>query len=240
MRKRLSGGRSVLLVGGLVVVIAALVLVVRWAGEEREALVAVAQPSPLASVSVVPVRPGDSACLRGATLVPAGEVAFVRVGTRGKPGVPLTATASGPGGYRARAAIDGTWTDNDLLEFALEPPDRPLHGEFCLRNDGSRTVDVYAAPDAVTIARTYVDGRRVGSNIQLAFRAGEPRSLRDRAGEIVYSITLFRPGIIGRPVVWALLALTFLALTVGAPLTLWRLSAADADGEPGPAVREGS
>ena len=222
MRDRVDRGAVGVGVATLGVVIAAVVLLLDWSGKERERIVAVPQPSPLQTTPVIPVKPERSVCVRGATLVPEGEIAMVRVGTRRKPAVPMTATVTGPGGYRSQDSIDDSWQDNDLLSFEFTPPPRPMHGEFCLRNDGERVVDVYAAVDAMTIVDTFVGDTPVGPNMQLAFRAEEPASLRSHAGELVERTTLFRPGIVVTPLMWAMFALVLLALTAGIGLAMWR------------------
>ena len=79
---------------------------------------------------VVPVRPGASVCLAASTLTPDGEVAPFRVGTRAKPGVPLTADDARAGRLpRTRRGSRRRWKDNDLLHARIEPPDAPCTGD---------------------------------------------------------------------------------------------------------------
>ena len=224
MRDRPSAGALGVLLATAAIVVVLGVLVVGWATEERSFITSVPQSPPLAFTPVVRVAPEKSVCLRGATLVPDAKVAAVRVGTRGEPGVPLTATLSAPGGYRESESIDDSWIDNDLLTFAFDPPSRPVHGEFCLRNDGRRTVDVYASADRTkSVATTRVDGRIIDTTtLQLRFFEDTPSTLRRHVGDVVDALTVFRPGIIGPVVVWALFALTLLGLPLGLGFAMWR------------------
>jgi hypothetical protein len=221
MGERLRSGRLGVLVAGGAVTVAAIVLFVAWATKDRTMLVAVPQPGPLTTVETIAIRPGQEVCLRGVTFVPDGEVALVRVGTVGKPGQPLTAIARAPG-YSAEGSVSADWVDNQMLSFPLDPPDEAVRGTFCVRNDGRRTVHPYAAGDAHTPAETYVDGRRVEPNLQLAFAREGPTSFAERAGDIVAWVTLFRPGVVVPALIWVLLVLTLLALTAGVVWTMWR------------------
>src|SRR5688572_24193587 len=99
-----------------------------WATKDRAYLSSVPQPPPVQYTVVIPVAPGASVCIDGATILPDSDLAQFRIGTRAKPPVPVTATASGPGGYRSVARIPATWKDNDLLTADIDPPARGLHG----------------------------------------------------------------------------------------------------------------
>lgn len=224
MRDRRPTGAVGVLVVTAAIVVTLVVLVVGWADEERTFIVSAPQSPPLEFTPVVRVAPAKAVCLSGATLVPDAHVAAVRVGTRGRPGVPLTATLTAPGGFRQSRSIPGTWVDNDLLTFAFDPPARPVHGTFCLRNDGRRTVDVYAAADRTkSVAATRVDGRLVDkTNIQLSFFERRPSTLRRHVGDIIDTLTVFRPGIIGPVVVWTLFILTLAGLPLGVGFAMWR------------------
>jgi hypothetical protein len=223
MRDRRPTGAVGVLVALVALVVAVVVLTVRWADKDRPFVVSVPQSAPLAFTPVVPVTPDREVCLSDVTIVPDGKVAAVRVGTRRKPGVPVTATLSGPGGYREAKSIPGDWKDNDLLAFEFDPPSRPAHGSFCLRNDGERTIDVYAANDQTeSISQTRVDGRRQRRNIQLSFYEKTPSTLRRHAGDIAEALSVFRPGVVGPGVIWLLFALVVAGLPLGLGFAMWR------------------
>ena len=207
---------------GLVVVAVGAFLTLTWAREARTFTASVPQPPPLTATSILDVRPGEDACLSDITILPDSEVALVKVGTRGKPGVPLSATVTGPGGYRATGEVAGReWTDNDLIPIRFRPPDRELHGDFCLRNDGKRRIYVYAAEDrSRTTAKSRIGGDLVLPNMQLTFTEASPGTIAGHRSRITDQLTVFRPAIVGPWTIRLLFALVVAALTVGIPLAL--------------------
>jgi hypothetical protein len=196
--------------------VAAVLLARSWETKPRSFLASVPQPSPLTSTPVIPVRPERTLCIAPATILPTSQVALIRIGTRGKPSVDVSAWVEAPGGYRSEDAIKASeWADNDLLTFVLDPPARDVEGRFCVRNDGRRVMDVYAADDRTkSLAVTRVDGRRQNANVQLAFAERAPGTVAGHRGRIVEKVTAFRPAVVGTPVVWALAGLVLIALTV--------------------------
>lgn len=202
----------------LCLAIVAVLLVRAWADKPREFVTATPQPSPLVSTPVIPVPGGSRVCVSSISLLPAGRVALVRVGTRGKPSVDLSAVVTGPGGYRSADRIPRSrWVDNDLLRFRIAPPRRPVEGRFCLRNGGRRVIDVYASNDRTkSLAVTRVDGgRRRSANVQLAFVEDRPGTVAGHRGSIARRITAFKPGVIVPWDVWLVGALVALACVLG-------------------------
>ena len=231
--RRTTGAVGVLLVVAALIV-TLVVLTVRWADKERPFVASVPQSAPLANTPIVPVTPGREVCLAPVTIVPEGEIATVRIGTRRKPGVPVTATLKAPG-YRETKSIPGTWKDNDLLAFDFDPPSRPAHGSFCLRNEGKRAVDVYAAEDQTkSTAVTRVDGRRQQRNIQLTFHEKAPSTLREHAGDIVDSLSLLRPGVVGPVTLWIVFGLLLVVVPLGLGFAMWRAVREPDPDDPGP------
>jgi hypothetical protein len=211
------------LVVGAGVLVAVVVLAIAFLGKDRRFHASVPQPTPLESTAVVPVPAGESACLDGITVWPTSEVAEFRIGTRGKPPVPIGVTLSGPGGYRSTAHIPATWKDNDLLSARLDPPSRTLAGRFCLRNEGRRPVDVYAADDRTqTLFATYVGAKRADANIDLAFFEAEPGTVANHAGSILDHMSVFRPGFIGPWLLWPLAVLVVLGVPCAFVWAMWR------------------
>jgi hypothetical protein len=213
---------AVLVGAGLVVLVTLTVLGAAWLGKDREFLASVPQPPPLERTVTVPVAPGDSACLADATVLPSSEVAQVRIGTRGEPAVPLTLSVTGPAGYRSTTRVAPTWENNALVDMRLRPPARPVHGRVCLRNDGRRVVDLYAADDrAETISRTFVAGRRVPANFVLRFAEADRTTIGDRLGGILDELSVFRPGFVGPWLLWPLTILVVLSVPLGIVGALW-------------------
>jgi hypothetical protein len=222
----------VLAVGALLVLVSA-VLFFSWATEERPFRASVPQPPPLDRTSVLPVRGGQEACLSQVTVLARSETAAFRVGTRGRPPVPLATQLTGPGGYRTTARIAADWADNDLLTVALEPPRQSLHGRFCIRNLGRHTVDLYAADErARTISPQTVGGDARREQMQLSFGEQAPRSVADRRGVIQRGIEAFRPAVVGPWLLWPLLVLVVAGLPIGTVAALRGALREDDEREP--------
>ena len=187
-------------VAGLLLV--ALVLLVPFATEDRRVATAIPQPPPLFLQDLVEVRPGEEACLREITINPRGEVAELKLATFGRPGIPFTLTLSGDG-YRSAVRMGGTYVDNDVVALTVRPPDRPVRGQACVRNDGRVRLALYGASDRTrTGAATRVDGRLSKPNLQIAFYERERSSLASRLPEIAERMSTFRP--VARWEVWVL------------------------------------
>lgn len=216
---------------GLVVVAAALalavvVLTVRWAAEDRPFTASVPQPPPLDATALVSLGAGQTACLTGVTVLPRSEVGTLRIGTGGRPPVPLGWRLRGPG-YEAAGRIAPTWTDNVPLTFGVRPPARSLHADFCVRNEGRRGIDLYGATgEPHTVSVTEVDGRRVEPNFQLAFAERAPHSVATRIGEIARSVSAFRP--VAPWMLWPLGLLVVAGLPALLAWALWRAAGEDA------------
>ena len=219
----MSEGRRGALVAGAIVALAAVVLTVLWATRERPFTASIPQPPPLEATAVVPVPPGEEACLLDATVLPRSEVAQFRVGTRGRPPVPLTFTLRGDEGYRSSSSVPATWKDNDLLSARVSPPPAPTFARACVRNGGRRTIDLYASDDrSKTLLATYVGDERVEPNIQLSFVEAEPATIASRASRIVRSLEAFRPGFVGPWSLWPLFVLVVLGVPLGLAGAMWR------------------
>jgi hypothetical protein len=204
------------------VMVAGLLLAHSWETKPRSFSASVPQPAPLTSTPVVRVGPDQRVCISPVTVLPTSEVALVRVGTRSKPGVDVSAVVEAAGGYRSSDSIPGSaWKDNDLLAFVLDPPGRALEGRFCVRNEGRWTIDLYGADDRTkSLSVTRVGGRPQRANIQLAFAERAPGSVAGHRQRIAERITAFRPAVIATPVVWILAVLVLLALTIGGGVAL--------------------
>ena len=199
------------LAAGAAVAVAAVALTLVWALKERPFTASIPQPPPLESTALVTVRPGALACLHDATVLPDSEVAQVRVGTRGRPPVPLSVSVAGPGGYRSVTRVAPSWKDNDLISAAVRPPAHAVRGTVCVRNGGSRAVDLYASDDrAHTPATTTVDGRKVKPNFQVAFYEARPGTIAAHVGRIEQEIDAFRPAFVGPWLIWPLALLAIL------------------------------
>ena len=172
------------------------------------------QPQPLFETSLIPLKAGQEACMSGGVIDEHSEVAYTRIGTRGKPPQPLLLSLSAPG-YAWQARHPASYRDSDLVTFPVEPPEEPKRVAICLRNEGSRVIDLYAAADRTrTRNDTFVDEEHVAPNFVIWFTEQFQHSFAGRSPTIAQRIATFRPG--GPWVPWTLIIL-FLA---GVPLAL--------------------
>lgn len=205
-------------VAGMLVV--ALVVTVPFLTEERDMPAAIPQPPPLYATATVGLPPGKDACLKDAGIDEHSAIGLFRVGTRKKKGVPLSVTVQGAG-YRQVARIPGAYGDNETLTAPIEPPgdDRPV--SICIRNEGRREVDLYASADIIQAPiLTFIDGKRVESNVTFAFHERIHVSLQYRRGALAERTARFRP--VGPDLVLALalLVVVFVPLALVAAMTL--------------------
>ena len=217
----MSERRGVLLVGALVLV-AAVVLTIGWAGRSREFVASSPQPSPLFETRFVTVGSGEELCLQDVTAVPGALLAQLRVSINGREPVPLTLRMFGSGGYFALARIPPTYRDDDVLNVPIDGPARPVHARACVRNDGRHAVAFYAAPDASPTLAAEIDRSNVDDNPVLRLLEAERGTIGGHAARIAEQVTVFRPPFVGAWLVWLLALLVVVGLPALVTLALWR------------------
>jgi hypothetical protein len=190
------------------------VLVVPFLVRDRPLPASIPQPSPLFAVNFVELPPGERACLRPITIDPHSEVAVLKVTTFGAPAVPFTLDVRAAG-YRAGGTSPAGYADGVPVGVPLAPPRGTVRGAACVRNAGDRRIALYGAGDRTrTAAGTFVAGRRLDVNFQLAFYERAPASVADRWPTIAERLATFRP--VAPWVVWVVAAL----LLLGVPAAL--------------------
>lgn len=220
MARRVALGAS--LAGALLVLV---LVVLPFLREPRVLPASIPQPRPLLATSIVPLEGGQRACLRRVAIDDRSEVASIRVGTRRRPGVPLSLSVLGDG-YRAGARHPPSYRDNDTVTFAIEPPATPRRVVICVGNEGRRPVDLYAAEDRTrTRAETLVDGRRAGPNFEIAFAERRTSSFASRFATTAHRLSTFRPG--GPWLPWALAFLMIAGVPLALAVALHRSAAHD-------------
>jgi hypothetical protein len=189
---------------------------------DRPRVDATPSPPPLSSIALVKVAGGERACLSNVVLDPGSQLAHFQVGSFGRPGPALVVTAA-----RQRYRVAGGYPDNARLTVALNPPRAPVATHVCIANTGRSPIALYGSDELRTRSRVAVTvgGRPVAPDVTLTLDRRRPASILSRLGDVVTRTTRWRPGI-GRPVVWALLALVLLAVPGG---TLWAFSRALAE-----------
>jgi hypothetical protein len=165
----------------------------------------------------IALAPGGSACVRGVGLRPSDEVAVVQPRTHGRPAVPLELRVTAPG-HRA-AAVVRDYGDEEAVTVPVDPPAGDTLGTVCVRNLGRRTVWMTGTrePRAASIqAKTTVDGRRIEPDLSLRFDERGRRSMLARLSDGFERLALWKPGIVGVPLLWAFAVLVVLAVPLAA------------------------
>jgi hypothetical protein len=208
-------------IAGLVAVLA--LVAVPFLTKDRVLPAVVPQPPALERVALVRVRPGGRACLNGIVVDPYSQIAQIKVGTRGAPGLPITLALDGAG-YHAVGHAAGGYADNSTLAIPVRAPRRATEVNACVRNDGPHIALLYGANDRATAAATTtVDGRPITTNYDLAFHEARPTSFAHRASAIAARVTRFRPG--GPWLAWLLAGLVL----AGVPVALVAAVASSAE-----------
>ncbi|MGH2881045.1 MAG: hypothetical protein ACRDK4_15730 [Solirubrobacteraceae bacterium] len=225
--RRMLADEWLLTLAGAVLALAVLVavVVVPYLDQSRRIVVEAPQPSPLQSVSLVEINPGQRACEDEIGLLPGRQVAEMRVGTYGKPVAPLLVELVAPG-YRERILVPPSYVDNGPIEVPVGGSQKPVQGRVCVTNRGRSMVALYASADRTkSRSSTTVGGRLWPANFDLTFYAAAKHSLLERAGPTVKRLRLFHAHV-GIGLLW-LLALLFV---IGVPLaTLTSIGVADHD-----------
>jgi hypothetical protein len=210
--------RTALIGLGVFVVVAA-ILFVPWATKDRGVIASTPVPPPLFSVTSIPLKPGQTACMNQVTFDPLSQVAEIGVGTGGKPGPPLMATLSGPG-YRSVARVPAGYTDKNgpALRFDVQPPAHALLGRMCIRNAGTSEMSLNGTNEFRTSGRPAlsVDGAAQAVDARLAFYARKPASYAGRVGPIFGHASTFTPGFLSQGVLILLGLLALIGIPAGA------------------------
>jgi hypothetical protein len=214
LRKLLCSDRALVLAGAAVVLIVLLVtLIIPYLDQRRDVATEVPQPEPLFALALAEFLPNQQVCSNEIGLLPGKQVARMRIGTFGKPAVPLLFTLSAPG-YRESVPVPATYVDNGPLAVEFDGPTTPLEGEVCVANRGHIPVALYASSDRTkSRSLTTVDGNLLPANFDLAFYTARPQSLLDETGSIMRRLRLFHAHV-GLGLLW-LLAVLF---AIGMPL----------------------
>ena len=183
------------------------------------------QPAPLFETVLIPLKASQEACMTNATIDEHSEVAYARIGTRKQPAQPIALTLTGEG-YRWQARHPPTYTDSGIVTFQVEPPAAPREVRICLRNEGDRAVDLYAANDRTrTRVDTFVDEEHVAPNFDLWFTERYEHSFARRSPTMAERVATFRPA--GAWLPWTLIVLFLGGLPLALAVALHRAGAHD-------------
>jgi hypothetical protein len=206
--------RSAALALGLVALLAAgLAWGVPYLTGERDYVAVTPQPDPLFTVSLIPLRGGQVACMDDAVLDKRSEEARFKVGTYYRPPVPLELTITG-GAYSEHVPVPATYRDSEVIRVPIPPPAEETAVSICIRNLGERRVALYGAADRTNSgSQVFVDGRPVVPDFGIVFYEREPVSILDRLPASIERATVFRG-----PLTSDLLWIAVVLVVVGTPL----------------------
>ena len=216
----MSERRRVLVVVSAVFVLLAAVVWIGPLTRDRAAVGSTAAPLPVDEPAFIEVEPGEELCATNILLGPESEVAELHQRQRGEPLPPREVVAKGPWFESPVVEVPGGRDGAHRIVADLQPPDREMIGELCVRNAGDEDARLLGTTELRTYTRmqTMLDDDPVEADLSLAFYAGEPVSALGRLGTIVDRAASLR-GFLGSPVVvWLLL----LAVAVGVPLLVLR------------------
>ena len=188
---------------------------VRWATRGRDMPASVPSPHALVRTDLLRMAPGRAICAGDVTVDPRAAQARFLVATFRRPGPPLTFSLRGEG-YAATARVPAGYGDNSELTPAIPPPPRAVLARACVRNDGRHSVVLYASTDQ-TLSRSVAvtGGKSLDASYWLSFYEPQRRSVLERLSATLQRITVFRPGIVGRGLLWVLLALVVVGIPLG-------------------------
>ena len=160
-------------------------------------------PSAYTGVDVpITVSAGGEACVDEILFDADARVA--RFGATGPPtgrapAVEVVARGYSDGDYRSDytsvVRVSGGWTATRQLDVRLEPPRRSVFGTFCVRNLGSRPIDLVGNENGRAYSRPTlrVNGEVSPHDLNLRFLQGANSNYWSRAGQIMDRASTLRP-----------------------------------------------
>lgn len=183
--------------------------------DKHTRIASVGTPNPVNTESQVRLKAGSRLCLTRTLLSPRTEIAELVVMQGDAPTPPLEVVAEGPGYRSPVARIPASEPGRHPVTARIQPPDRELIGQLCVRAAERKPVTFVGTVEFRTITRSIgtIDGTPIGEDVALKFYTEERVSALSELGNIVDRMTISR-GFLGAAwVVWALIVL----VAVGVP-----------------------
>ena len=191
--------------------------------EKRTRIAAVGTPPPVLNTSPIVVPPGGRMCMTRILLSPRTEIAELIVDQGKRPTPALDVVAEGPGYRSPVVTVPAGPEGRHVVTARIEPPDRDLIGQLCVRARERRPVTFVGTVEFRTITRaeTTIDGNRTDVDAALTFYDPEKVSALGELGGIVDRMTISR-GFLGASwFAWILLVLA----AMGVPAAVFSLLA---------------
>ena len=211
---------EVALVGAVALLLLGIYFFGPWLTGERGIVAATPVAFPSGEPAVIDFDGGEEACLSDVGVPSEAGRGVVGVRTAG---ARLEATIAGPG-YRATAPVRPA--GDGLATFDFQPPPRDVIARVCLRNDGRRAVVLTATGEIRGVSgqsATTVEGRPHPADVSLRLEEPEPQSVLAHASDGFERLALWKPGIVGVPLLWLVALLVAFAVPA---LVLWSLASA--------------
>lgn len=188
----------------------------------RDVVVSTPGPPPLQDVTPVRVLPYALLCVPGADVGPdAAVVRFLRA--RSGPPVAVAVEVRGAAGTdaRGRAVAPGA---AGPIDVRVRPAAREQAATVCVRNRGTAPLELVGSTEVRTLAAPVatLDGRALGPRVALTLLEARRRSLLARVPAVLAHATAFRPAVLGRPELWALLVAVIVSLPAGVAAAMFR------------------
>lgn len=209
--------RRAAIAGAAVVLVLGFVFVVRpFVAEQRPIPASIPSPASVDAVDIVPLEPKRPVCFDDAVAEAHAERFTFRVATPAGTSPEISVTIVGPD-YRYTAVIPPGLQDGQIADAPMPAPLRDLPVRVCFRNRGDVPIGLFAANDRTRSRSTArVAGEETHKSVWFSF--GEPRwhALTERLALTIDRMTVFRPGYVGRALLWILAAL----FVFGAPIAV--------------------
>ncbi len=207
------------LAGALAVLALGAWFVVRpFMAELRDIPAEVPSPAALREADTVPLVRDHPVCFPYAVAETHSQQAQFKVSAPAGPAgeLRLSMVATDDSGYRANAVLAPGTPDGQLVTLAVPPPAKPVPLRVCFENRGE-PVALYASGDRTTSRSiAVVDGRPTRRSVWFSFHEATPHSITQRLPVILQRMTVFRPGYVGRGLLWLL----FVGVLIGVPAGL--------------------
>jgi hypothetical protein len=191
----------------VVLALGALFVVRPFVAAQRDTPAEIPSPAGLAGAEVVPLAKGAPACFEHAVIEPHSEQARFKVYSPEGPAGPLRVTLRG-GGYDYTAEVPPGTPDNTQVAVPVPAPPTDIPLRVCIENRGARDIGVFASADRTRSRSTaIVRGHDTERSIWFAFYEPRSRAITERIPVTLERMTAFRPGYVGRGLLWVLLVL---------------------------------
>lgn len=211
-------------VAGALMLVAALAWGIPWLTKSRPDRTSTPTPPPFAAIAPITLKPGQEACEDLIAFSTDTRQITVLSGKFDGTGPRLRVVASTPDGWRATAEIPAGYEGLRSLPATIPAPPRNAIGGVCVRNAGSKAVDLQGTTEGRIQNRsaTSVDDKVIPEKLSLLLSEGRDRSVADRPGEILARISAFKGAIVGSASLTLLLLVVLLLVPAGVLYAIWR------------------